>query len=475
MIVSYTGECYIRFIALRTDPIVNSRETYETLIEQTSRRITLQAAKQTADLNRAVAEIEIEFDHVRTTVTNNKDAADRAFANIISDLNAEIAAREDLEDVYYGTWVYQNDRLISLMAAQFNADGTIKGYADLKVQVDGISTTVTNNKSAADRAFSTLTTNLNKEIDDRQALENVYKATWVYQNDRLLSLMAAQFNADGTIKGYADLKIQVNGIASTVTSNKTAADRAIASLEYDLAALEEYAEDIDQEQTESATWISQNKNKWSAVAASFNNNGTINTYGRIALYVQNQLSTFEVDADQINFKTGTFGIKNRNNEDTFSVDADGNVFIKGNIYGGNLTGDLVIGTGNNKMYIRPNQTNGAELVGIKDNEYEALKLGFTAGEDGTYNAIAPQLTMSYYTKGTKNFTSTLKPYHLSIKNFMNNWETFIDASEVRTRSVYGEAFYVKTDSSTWKQGYSGSFTAGTKTVTVKYGIITGVS
>ena len=137
MIVSYTGECYIRFIALRTDPIVNSRETYETLIEQTSRRITLQAAKQTADLNRAVAEIEIEFDHVRQTVTDNKDAADRAFANITKNLNEEIAAREDLEDVYYGTWVYQNDRLISLMAAQFNADGTIKDYADLKVKVHG--------------------------------------------------------------------------------------------------------------------------------------------------------------------------------------------------------------------------------------------------------------------------------------------------------------------------------------------------
>jgi len=167
MIVSYTGECYIRFIALMTDPIVNSRETYETLIEQTSRRITLQAAKQTADLNKAVAEIEIEFDHVRTTVTNNKDAADRAFSTLTADLDAEVAAREGLQDVYYGTWVYQNDRLLSLMAAEFNADGTIKGYADLKVQVEGISTTVTDNKTAADLAFETLTSNLNIEIGDR--------------------------------------------------------------------------------------------------------------------------------------------------------------------------------------------------------------------------------------------------------------------------------------------------------------------
>ena len=216
MIVSYTGECYIRFVALRTDPIANSRETYETLFEQTARRITLQAAKQTADLNTAVAEIEIEFDHVRQTVTNNKDAADRAFNTLKTSLDAEIADREDLENTFYGTWIYQNDHLLSLMAAQFNADGTIKGYSDLKIQVGQISTTVTNNKTAADAAFKTLTDDLNDEISDRQSLENAYHATWVYQNDHLLSLMAAQFNADGTIKGYSDLQIKADNITQSV-------------------------------------------------------------------------------------------------------------------------------------------------------------------------------------------------------------------------------------------------------------------
>ena len=217
------------------------------------------------------------------------------------------------------------------MAAQFNADGTIKGYADLKIQVNNISSTVTSNKTAADAAFKTLTDNLNAEIRDRQALENVYEATWVYQNDHLLSLMAAQFNADGTIKGYADLKIQVNNISSTVTSNKTAADNAITNINNDLGRLWDYAEDIDEEQTESATWISQNKNKWSAVAASFNSNGTINAYGRIALYVNDKFSTFEVDADRINFKTGTFKITNQQGITTFSIDSDGNMFLLGTV------------------------------------------------------------------------------------------------------------------------------------------------
>ena len=48
------------------------------------------------------------------------------------------------------------------MAGEFNSDGKIKGYADLKVQVSGISTTVTDNKTAADKAFKSLTDNLNE-------------------------------------------------------------------------------------------------------------------------------------------------------------------------------------------------------------------------------------------------------------------------------------------------------------------------
>ena len=375
MIVSYTGECYIRFIALMTDPIVNSRETYETLIEQTSRRITLQAAKQTADLNNAVAEIEIEFDHVRTTVTNNKSAADAAFAKLRTDLNTEIEEREDLEEYYYGTWVYQNDRLLSLMAAQFDAEGNIKGYADLKIQVNGISTTVTNNKSAADAAFRVLTSDLNTEVGKRQQLENTYKGTWVYQNDSLLSLMAAQFNSDGTIKGYAALTTKVDVIESTVTSNKTAADNAFANVNRQLGSLEDYIEDVDEEQEASATWIQQNKNKWSVVAASFNSDGSINSSGRVALYVNDKFSTFDVTADKINFRNVSFGWTVTNDDETiFHLDSYGNLTIAGKFHG-EFDDTVVFGKGTRKMYIEPTQT-GARLIG-KDGNTEMLSLGFS--------------------------------------------------------------------------------------------------
>jgi hypothetical protein len=321
LIVSYTGECYIRFVALTTNAVANSKEDYSTLFEQNSRHITLRANKISSDLTEAVADFTIKYDSITQTVTNNK--------------------------------------------------------------------------SAADRAFQTLTTDLNAETSARQSLENQWHATWVYQNDNLISLMAAQFNSDGTIKGYADLKVQVNNISSNVTSNKQAADQAIGNINSSLGSLWDYAEAIDGEQGATATWVSQNQNKWSAVAAAFNDNGTINTAGRIALYVSNQLSTFSVDADRINFKTGNFTIKNKAGQTTLALDSDGNLTILGTINGGNITGNIGIGSGTNKLYIEPTEL-GARLVG-KTGDTEVLNLGFWTVNGETRCGLRYS-TSAYYEK-----------------------------------------------------------------------------
>lgn len=472
MIVSYTGECYIRFIALRTDPIVNSRETYMTMFEQTSRHITLQARKQTADLNEAVADFTIKYNSITQTVTNNWAATKGAF----DQLGVDISKRDQELEAQYGilaTWKQQTDTTIVSVAANFDAAGNIKSGSKVDQTFQSVITTVNDNWDAAELAFQNLTDDLNTEVGNREALENAYHATWVYQNDTLLSLMAAEFDANGKIKGYADLKVQVNNISTTVTNNKSAADTAFQNINNNLDNLWDYAEDIDDEQTASATWISQNKNKWSVVAASFDSDGTVKASGKIGLYVSDKLSTFEVDADQINFKTGTFKIKNNSNEETFSVDSNGNVFIKGNIYGGNLTGDLTIGTGNNKMYIRPNQSNGAELIGVSGSN-ETIKLGFVQGDSG-YSAITPQLEMKYYLSGTARLRAILKPYYLSIKNLSNSNECLIMADRFSIDGGVTATSFSTNSSGSIYSGVSGSFTAGSKTITVKGGIITGIS
>jgi len=427
LVISYSGECYIRFVALQTDPVVNSKVEFSTLIEQNSRRITLEASRQEDNLATAVAQINIEFDNVKTTVTDNKSAADKAFENIVSDLDDEISARQSLEDTYKATWVYQNDHLLSLMAAEFDSNGKILGYADLKVQVENISTTVTDNKSAADKAFDNIISNLDDEVaarlgladdlddeitarlgladdlDDeiaaRQSLEETYKATWVYQNDHLLSLMAAEFDSNGKILGYADLKVQVENISTTVTDNKSAADKAfknitdnlIPGLEDDIdtvntkaknaataasnaataaANAQSTANSASSTANSAATWINQNKNTLSAVAGhfdsnghlselsgyvatssfsglfsqSFNNSGAI-TSSSISAYissfvdangVKQLISEATIKADKINFKTGNFKITNGSGQTTLALDSNGNLTVSGTISGNSV-------------------------------------------------------------------------------------------------------------------------------------------
>ena len=240
LIISYTGECYIRFVALQSDPIVNSRLTYSTLIEQNSRRITLEASRQDENLLSAVAQINIEFDNITTTVTDNKAAADAAFQSLISDLNDEIAAREGL-----GT------NLASEISARIQGDSNLSDSFDEEVlarlALAGDLASEISNRLLGDNNLSDLIddevlerlglagdlaseitsrilgdNNLSDALDDevqaREDLEDTYKATWVYQHDDLLALMAAEFDSEGKILGYADLKVQVDSIDAEVVS-----------------------------------------------------------------------------------------------------------------------------------------------------------------------------------------------------------------------------------------------------------------
>ena len=240
LIISYTGECYIRFVALQSDPIVNSRLTYSTLIEQNSRRITLEASRQDENLLSAVAQINVEFDKITTTVTDNKDAADAAYQSLISDLNDEITAREGL-----------GNNLASEISARIQGDSNLSDSFDEEVlarlALAGDLASEISNRLLGDNKLSDLIDDevlerlglagdlaseiksrilgdknmsdaLDDEVQAREDLEDTYKATWVYQHDDLLALMAAEFDSEGKILGYADLKLQVDGIDAEVVS-----------------------------------------------------------------------------------------------------------------------------------------------------------------------------------------------------------------------------------------------------------------
>ena len=202
---------------------------------------------------------------------------------------------------------------------------------------------------------------------------------------------------------------------------------------------------------------------------------TIVTQGEISLFLtEDDLSNVSIKADNIDFEfSKRWSVKAKGKGEVMYLTTDGNLYLKGNIYGGNLTGDLMIGTGSNKMYIRPNESNGAELVGVSGSK-EVINLGFVQGDSG-YEAITPQLSMSYVLSGSSVITSVLKPYYLSIKNSANGKEGLLMADRLSVNgSVWAEGYIVFSGSSVYS-GVDGSFTAGSKTVTVKKGIITEIS
>ena len=106
------------------------------------------------------------------------------------------------------------------MAAQFNADGTIKGYADLQVRVEGISTTVTNNKSATDSALEWLRSSLAAEVQDRKDADSARDttfATYREQTDRSISAIAAKWDSNGNLIGYSTTQQTADRIAASIS------------------------------------------------------------------------------------------------------------------------------------------------------------------------------------------------------------------------------------------------------------------
>ena len=390
-VVSYTGECYIRFVALCTDAISTLKTEYSTLIEQTARRITLEAARVTS-FGEQVTTLSIQYDTLQGQVTNNKSAADYAIANltdgleaealarrgvvtrldadiegVATDLSDEVTARQSLETLYKATWIYQNDGLVALMAAQFNNDGTIKGFADLEVTVSAISSTVTNNKAAADSAFAQLNNTTLPGISDRiTAAHNAAydaereasyaqytadcNATQIIQMDDRLTLISGNFDANGNpnfLSGFVTESTFAQVFASAVNKTGNTVSAVLGACITD----------------------------WNTENLGMQNDGE-----------NKLLSKAYIRADLIKFTT-QYGINvtNLNDETIFHLDGAGNLTVKGTINGGSITDNISIGvSGTNRMVIEPTSNNGARLVGYDADNHESLVLGF-----GTYGGSNP--------------------------------------------------------------------------------------
>lgn len=186
-------------------------------------------------------------------------------------------------------------------------------------------------------------------------------------------------------------------------------------------------------------------------------------------YISNAL----IKADIIDFTFTQSTNFNSGGQTVMNINSSGDLWILGEYKGGSITGQITVGTGTNKMYIQPNSSNGADLVGNSGGT-EVLKLGFVAGE-GTWSSITPALEMKYYAVGSLNFTATLKPYYLIIKNNTSGLEANIQADRMSIDgNIRATAFAIKSGSTIYS-GVNQTVTIGSTTLTIKGGIITGVS
>ena len=185
------------------------------------------------------------------------------------------------------------------------------------------------------------------------------------------------------------------------------------------------------------------------------------------------ISNASIKADNILFTFTRNAEFISNGTTVMNIDTGGNLWILGEYKGGSITGQITVGTGTNKMYIQPNANNGADLVGYSGST-EVLKLGFVAGE-GTWTSITPSLEMKYYAMSSLNFTATLKPYYLIIKNNTSGLEANIQANRMSIDGdIRATAFAIKSGSTIYS-GVNQTVTIGSTTLTIKGGIITGVS
>ena len=399
-VLSYTGECYIRFVALTTDAVANARVDYQTHIEQTSRRITLQAIKTDAQHQTAMAEIQLQHDAVMDVVTTNKSTSDTMLSTILG-ITVNPDGTYNIPDALKGenmaTWRINTNSHIMDIAAHWDENDQLIGYSTTSQTAQEISAAVVNLASKASvegiqNSMNTLNnTTIPGLISDisvahglAQKAKDTADAAYSYgtlisQHSDSISVLSNRFNADGSLKNTSGL----------VTGNG------------DFAAL---------------------------FSAALSEDGTVMKKADMGTYVRKDRynhieSGIWLDADRIDFTAKVVQVQNQQGEITFQLDEDGNLKVMGTIEGGQIINNIDVGSdGTNKMEIYCNErTSGlvsyhSGIRGWDNNGNKVLDLGFV--EFGNNKLIASLDFGHAYYRGS-GFSINDGTYRLDV-GFANN-------------------------------------------------------
>lgn len=203
--ISTTGDIYINLVTITDRPLENYQITTETWIEQDARRIAL--------LGRKTAEN----------------------GSLITNLGIELNALEER---------------ITLFASQEDLDYVLAKYSELEITVNGITSTVTSVKGTADEAKSLANSAQSAASDAYSRADRAYgladsaydnAATAIQQSSQAISMVAANFNEDGSLKNtsglviasdFTKLSTRVEGVEASISTfiTKDDMDNAISNI-----------------------------------------------------------------------------------------------------------------------------------------------------------------------------------------------------------------------------------------------------
>ena len=330
MVITYTGECYIRFVTLSNDPIANAKTEYSTLIEQTSRYIKLQAKKQSKDLQDAVADMTIQYNAIVQTVSTNKSLSDTMLATVLGitvNEDGTYTIPEELSGTNLATWRINTAGSIHDIAIKWDENGNLIGYSTTQQTAEAISSAVSSANGTAQGYVDTLKALINTDVL-KDADGNFAYATFKKQTNDSIDAIAGKWDENGNLIGYSTTQQTAEAISSAVSGKA------------DSSALNDYLL--------TTTWT-QEKDSINASVKAIKDDYVKSA--DISAFIKDEdgvwLSHIKLKADRIDFITDGWTVKNSSNVTTLQLDQNGNLTIKGKINGGSIEGTLSVASNTN--------------------------------------------------------------------------------------------------------------------------------
>ena len=364
MVITYTGECYIRFVTLSNDPIANAKTEYSTLIEQTSRYIKLQAKKQSKDLQDAVADMTIQYNAIVQTVSTNKSLSDTMLATVLGitvNEDGTYTIPEELSGTNLATWRINTAGSIHDIAIKWDENGNLIGYSTTQQTAEAISSAVSSANGTAQGYVDTLKALINTDVL-KDADGNFAYATFKKQTNDSIDAIAGKWDENGNLIGYSTTQQTAEAISSAVSGKA------------DSSALDDYLL--------TTTWT-QEKDSINASVKAIKDDYVKSA--DISAFIKDEdgvwLSHIKLKADRIDFITDGWTVKNSSNVTTLQLDQNGNLTIKGKINGGSIEGTLSVASNTNfevsgtKFARFASSTDMSAMLAIRNDGGNCIQIG----------------------------------------------------------------------------------------------------